>query len=192
MHLVNGALIHAIARRLRLDPIAAILAAALFLLFPASAEAVVWASGIQDVLMTTASLAFVLATLDARHPAVLLGCALAGLFSKETAVVMPLLAAAALWARRYTPCTWRRSNAGCLCRCRDGIRRVARAGQRGGPLPSRRHATSSRRSSPRPSGRSQCPGPPTSCEPRRLSASCWPGLSRLAPGPSWCGRRRAR
>jgi len=53
--------------------------------------------------MTTASLAFVLATLDARHPAVLLGCALAGLLSKETAVVMPLLAAAALWARGSRP-----------------------------------------------------------------------------------------
>ena len=53
--------------------------------------------------MTTASLAFVLATLDARHPAVLLGCALAGLLSKETAVVMPLLAAAALWARGSDP-----------------------------------------------------------------------------------------
>ncbi len=103
LHLANGALVHAIARRLRLDPTAAILAAALFLLFPASAEAVVWASGIQDVLMTTASLAFVLATLDARHPAVLLGCVLAGLLSKETAVVMPLLAAAALWARGTRP-----------------------------------------------------------------------------------------
>ena len=33
----------------------------------------------------------------------LLGCALAGLLSKETAVVMPLLAAAALWARGSRP-----------------------------------------------------------------------------------------
>ena len=105
LHVANGALLYAIARRLRLEPVAAVLAAALFLLFPASPEAVVWASGLQDVLMTTASLGFVLATLDARHPAVLLGCVLTGLFSKETAVVMPLLAAAALWARGTKPAT---------------------------------------------------------------------------------------
>ncbi len=103
LHVANGALLYAIALRLRLDPIAAVLAAALFLLFPASPEAVVWASGLQDVLMATASLGFVLAMLDARHPAVLLGCLLAGLLSKETAVVMPLLAAAALWARGTKP-----------------------------------------------------------------------------------------
>jgi hypothetical protein len=103
LHVGNGALLHAIARRLRLEPIAAVLAAALFLLFPASPEAVVWASGLQDVLMATASLGFVLATLDARHPAVLLAFVLAGLLSKETAVVMPLLAAAALWARGTKP-----------------------------------------------------------------------------------------
>ncbi len=76
LHVANGALLYAIALRLRLEPVAAVLAAALFLLFPASPEAVVWASGLQDVLMTTASLGFVLATLDARHPAVLLGCVL--------------------------------------------------------------------------------------------------------------------
>ena len=105
LHVANGALLYAIALRLRLEPVAAVLAAALFLLFPASPEAVVWASGLQDVLMTTASLGFVLATLDARHPAVLLGCVLTGLFSKETAVVMPLLAAAALWARGTKPAT---------------------------------------------------------------------------------------
>jgi hypothetical protein len=103
LHVANGALLHAIALRLRLEPAAAVLAAALFLLFPASAEAVVWASGLQDVLMATASLGLVLATLDARHPALLFACVLAGLLSKETAVVMPLLAAAALWARGTKP-----------------------------------------------------------------------------------------
>lgn len=103
LHVANGALVYAIGRRLQLDPRASVLAAALFLLFPASPEAVVWASGLQDVLMAAASLGFVLATLEARHPALMVGCLVAGLLSKETAVVMPLLAATALWARGTRP-----------------------------------------------------------------------------------------
>lgn len=103
LHVANGALVYAIGRRLRLDLTASVLAAALFLLFPASPEAVVWASGLQDVLMAAASLGFVLATLEARHPALMVGCLVAGLLSKETAVVMPLLAATALWARGTRP-----------------------------------------------------------------------------------------
>ena len=99
LHLTNGLLIFHIARRLHQHATASVVAAALFLLFPASPEAVVWVSGLQDVLMATASLAFVLVSLDARHPVVLVGCFAVGLLSKETAVAMPLLAAAAVWAR---------------------------------------------------------------------------------------------
>ncbi len=130
LHLFNGSLLFGIARRLQLGTSPSVLAAALFLLFPASPEAVVWASGLQDVLMATASLGFVLATLQARHPVVLLGCLVIGLLSKETAVVMPLLAAAALWARgtRSTPVVARTLAACALAAVVFGVWRIQSGG----------------------------------------------------------------
>jgi len=103
LHLINGALLFAIARRLQLSIAAALFTVMFFVLWPASPEAVVWVSGLQDVLMTTASLTFVLASLDGRHPAVLVACLVIGLLSKETAVAMPLLGGLALWARGTKP-----------------------------------------------------------------------------------------
>jgi len=71
-------------------------AAALFLTFPALPEAVVWAAGIQDVLMTTTALAAVV--LCARTPgvgtgALVCGSLILGFGTKETAVCIPVLIA---------------------------------------------------------------------------------------------------
>jgi hypothetical protein len=99
LHAVNGWLTWTISRRLGWDRTAATITAGLFLLFPASAEAVVWCSGLQDVVMTSAALAYVRAALDARHSALLIVCLLVGLLSKETAVAIPVLAVIVLAAR---------------------------------------------------------------------------------------------
>lgn len=61
LHTVNAVLVSVLATRVRLPKADALLAGALFLSFPAFTEAVVWASGVQDVLMTTMALAAVLA-----------------------------------------------------------------------------------------------------------------------------------
>jgi hypothetical protein len=53
LHGVNAALVAALAAAAGQPPAAAVVAGALFLTFPAHAEAVAWCSGLQDVLMTT-------------------------------------------------------------------------------------------------------------------------------------------
>ena len=103
LHCVNGGLVYAIARRLTLSGLAAAAASALFLLYPAATEAVVWISGLQDVMAVACSLTFVWLALSGRHPLLLILPLAAGLLSKETAVVMPILAAGALWARGAPP-----------------------------------------------------------------------------------------
>lgn len=90
LHGVNAALVARIARGF-CSRRSALVAAALFLAFPASVEAVAWCSGIQDVLMTTLTLAAVdmLASRTVLAPAPLA----AALLTKETAVATPILAA---------------------------------------------------------------------------------------------------
>jgi hypothetical protein len=111
LHLVSGALVFTIARRFSLEDgsepssIGPAIAAAVFLLFPTSPEAVAWVSGRYDLL----ALLFMLATLaffqraarwfDALGAAALLtaACALA---SKESAALVPALVLAVAIARR--------------------------------------------------------------------------------------------
>lgn len=101
LHATNSVLVFALARRVGLSPCAAISAAAIFLTHPMSVEAVAWASGVQDLLMTAMCLLFVLATLSRLtipSGSVAIACLLCGLLSKETAIVAPVLALLALVA----------------------------------------------------------------------------------------------
>ena len=111
LHLLSGALVFAIARRFSVEDgsepsnIGPAIAAAVFLLFPTSPEAVAWVSGRYDLL----ALLFMLATLaffqraarwyDRWGIAALLtaACALA---SKESAALLPALVLAVALARR--------------------------------------------------------------------------------------------
>jgi len=103
LHAANGVLLAAIARRIGLPNRVSLTAGVLFVCFPASVEAVAWASGIQDVLMATGCLIFVFACSSAEPRwgtacAGLAGLALA-LGTKETAVAAPFLAFALWWRR---------------------------------------------------------------------------------------------
>jgi hypothetical protein len=95
LHGLNAFLVAALGTSLGLRRTASLAGGALFLTFPASPEAVAWASGIQDVLMTTAALSAVL--LAQRDPLtrvqIFLACAalVVGLGSKETAICIPVL-----------------------------------------------------------------------------------------------------
>jgi hypothetical protein len=111
LHLLSGALVFAIARRLSVEDgsepsnIGPAIAAAVFLLFPTSPEAVAWVSGRYDLL----ALLFMLATLAFFQRAarwydrwgiaalVTAACALA---SKESAALLPALVLAVALARR--------------------------------------------------------------------------------------------
>ncbi|MFN7984395.1 MAG: hypothetical protein U0Q11_21330 [Vicinamibacterales bacterium] len=81
----------------------------LVITFPASVEAVSWASGIFDV---TATLLTLTTLLVSRHYSeqtflgrrvAMLGCAVAALLCKETAVVLPVLIALDMWVARRWP-----------------------------------------------------------------------------------------
>ena len=95
LHGLNAFLVAALGAALGMRRTAALAGGALFLTFPAAPEAVAWASGIQDVLMTTAALSAVL--LAQRDPLtraqIVLVCAglVVGLGSKETAICIPFL-----------------------------------------------------------------------------------------------------
>jgi hypothetical protein len=92
LHGLNAALVARLAVRFGSRG-SAYVAAALFLAFPASVEAVVWCSGVQDLLMTTLTLT----TLDVMTSRVVLSTVplAAALLTKETAVATPILAALA-------------------------------------------------------------------------------------------------
>ena len=128
LHAVNAVLVSLLATRLRLPRADAVLAGALFLSFPAFTEAVVWASGTQDVLMTTLVLAAVLAATpsppqvadvsDTCRSGVadvsdtwgrwgVAGLATVGALGvKETAVVIPALVGLAWWGGARRPRWW--------------------------------------------------------------------------------------
>jgi hypothetical protein len=100
LHGVNAALVTALASTARQSPATGVVAGALFLTFPGHPEAVVWCSGLQDVLMTTGVLTAVVLANASRERLAL--PALGGaLFSKETAVAAPAL----LWL--FNPRRWR-------------------------------------------------------------------------------------
>jgi hypothetical protein len=111
LHLASGALVFAIARRFALEcgsdrsNAGPAIAAAVFLLFPTSPEAVAWVSGRYDLL----ALLFMLATLTFfqraarwydRWGAAALVTAACALASKESAALLPALVTAAAMARR--------------------------------------------------------------------------------------------
>lgn len=102
LHALNAALVVALGGRLGLRRDQALAAGVLFLTFPALTEAVVWASGVQDVLMTTLVLVAVIAALNADDSVAWAGAAVGAtalaLAVKETSVVVPALAGIVLWA----------------------------------------------------------------------------------------------
>jgi hypothetical protein len=106
LHGVNAWLTAILATRLGLDSRVAVLAGLLFLVFPASVEAVVWASGVFDVVLVTLILAAGIALTSATNrnaqtiPIVIL--TIAALATKETAVVLPALLAIAAYAAPNT------------------------------------------------------------------------------------------
>jgi hypothetical protein len=103
LHGVNATLVTALAHRLRLARSTAFGVGLGFLCFPAHVEAVTWPSGIQDVLMTSAVLCFLLLLASSRSrrsglaALIVLSCAL---LTKETAVASGALGALLLLAER--------------------------------------------------------------------------------------------
>ncbi len=99
LHAVNAVLVALLARRLRANLGVALLAGCLFALHGTHLEAAVWIAGRFDLLAAM----FTLGTLlfYGRNTAVALVLALAALWSKEAAYVLPLLVAiVARWERR--------------------------------------------------------------------------------------------
>lgn len=103
IHSVNAVLVACVARRLGLNTNSALCASLVFGLFPAIAEPVVWASGIQDLLLVLGALLFTLGLVENRAIQTIVGLAIA-LTSKEAAVMVP--AAASCLALR-TSGAWR-------------------------------------------------------------------------------------
>jgi hypothetical protein len=108
LHGVNAALFAAVARRVGLPPASSLLAAALFLVWPTQVEAVVWNSGMFDVLTGTFMLTIVLLYVGGAWRSTggviaLFLLAMAALLTKETAGMLPVfivLAAAPGWWRQ--------------------------------------------------------------------------------------------
>ena len=106
LHAANAALVLRLAAVLGLTRRAGAFSAVVFASFPASVEATVWAAGLQDVLLTTGALTFVLGVATRKGALTALGLAVA-LASKETAVVLPLLAAVMLFDRTRWRHLWK-------------------------------------------------------------------------------------
>jgi hypothetical protein len=95
LHGLNAALVVVLARRLDVPKDQAAAAGAMFAVFPGLSEALVWASGMQDVLMTTLTMTAVVAASSRPAPRMAFAvlAALFALMVKETAVVIPALVA---------------------------------------------------------------------------------------------------
>ncbi len=94
IHGLNASLVVAVASRLTNDGVLAFCVGLTFLTLPSNVEAVAWASGVQDVLMTFGCLIFVLCAMG--RPSLWVGALavvalVVGLLAKETAVVAPVL-----------------------------------------------------------------------------------------------------
>lgn len=103
LHGLNSAIVVVLSTRLGLATSSAFVAGSLFAAFPAAVEAVVWPAGVQDVLMTTFVVGFVMALTSRRgraiDSAIALVLVVAAALTKETGFVAPvagLLACGAL------------------------------------------------------------------------------------------------
>jgi hypothetical protein len=109
LHALNAALLTSIGLKLGFDRATAVAAGLLFVTMSSLTEAVVWISGMQDVLMTTLALGAVLAVLGLRalpqETPLRAGTAVVftaiALGAKETAIAIPVLAWLAAWATPY-------------------------------------------------------------------------------------------
>ncbi len=115
LHAGSAALVVALGRGVGFTLRVALAAGALFLVAPAQREAALWFAASTDLLATLATLAALVCLLRQRRGWQAASVAMAALayFSKETALVLPLLAVAAKWtaASRQPPVaenTWRR------------------------------------------------------------------------------------
>jgi hypothetical protein len=97
LHGINAALVGLVAQRLLRNRSSGLAAGVLFLVLPSGLEAIAWASGLQDVLMTTFVVLFLVLVTDERQAwwksGVAAAALIAGLLTKETAIAAPLLAA---------------------------------------------------------------------------------------------------
>jgi hypothetical protein len=97
LHGVNAGIVALLARRLFGDRTSGLAAGVLFLWIPSGLEAIAWASGLQDVLMTTFVLTFLVFVTHERQAwwvrSLAIATLIAGLLTKETAIAAPLLAA---------------------------------------------------------------------------------------------------
>lgn len=110
LHVVNAGLVCVLATRVGLPQREAFFAGALFAVFPAAVEPVVWPSGIQDVLMTTSVLGYLVLILrpdaDRVHRALAVALLGIALVTKETAIVAPALAGILALATGASRRTW--------------------------------------------------------------------------------------
>jgi hypothetical protein len=97
VHGVNAGLVGLLAQRLFGDRWSGLVAGVLFLWMPSGLEAIAWASGLQDVLMTTFVLLFLVFVTKERQAwwvrVLAITMLIAGLLTKETAIAAPLLGA---------------------------------------------------------------------------------------------------
>jgi hypothetical protein len=108
LHVFNAALVWKLSLALRYTANTAAAAAVLFATFPANVEAVVWVSGIQDVMLTTLTLAACLVAVSEkrkRHWIALPVLSVAAIATKETGIALPALLLIVL-SSRPEPGTW--------------------------------------------------------------------------------------
>jgi Tfp pilus assembly protein PilF len=109
LHVVASVLVLLLLRRLRFSRWGAALAASLFAVHPALAESVAWIPGRNDTLLTVFTLASwlcLIADVERPRPGPRVGHVLfllAALFTKETAVVLPVLFAVYVWSAGHAP-----------------------------------------------------------------------------------------
>jgi hypothetical protein len=105
LHGMNAYLVLRLGEKTMPGGAAAAVAGVLFLTFPGAPEAVVWCSGIQDVLMTSLALLYTSVFLGpgtlALRAVVCQALLLVGLGVKETSVVFPLLALSLILVGRF-------------------------------------------------------------------------------------------
>jgi hypothetical protein len=90
LHALNAYLVVELASLLGMSGLGIFSAGLIFATFPAAAEAVVWLSGVQDLLLTSLALASVIAALTGRTTLAIC-CFALGLATKETAICIPVL-----------------------------------------------------------------------------------------------------
>ena len=110
LHALNATMVAALAYRLGLSRWPGAAAGALFLCFPASVEAVAWAAGVQDVLMTSFVLGFLLVLttpqLTPARTAAAVALLIGACLTKETGVTAAALAVIVCVTIRARRSTW--------------------------------------------------------------------------------------